>query len=52
MMEHTHNHHNDGINDDNIQVAIPYTTEDGTAKAGSHFEAVEGELIFENEETE
>merc|ERR1719150_1278778 len=34
------------------KVAIPYTTEDGTAKAGSHFEAVEGELIFENEETE
>merc|ERR1712107_835516 len=27
-------------------------TEDGSAKAGVHFEAVEGELLFENEETE
>merc|ERR1719495_1861763 len=34
------------------KVAIPYNTEDGSAKAGSHFEAVEGELLFENEETE
>merc|ERR1712168_1191057 len=34
------------------KVAIPYNTEDGSAKAGVHFEAVEGELLFENEETE
>merc|ERR1719412_2889108 len=34
------------------KVAIPYNTEDGTAKDGTHFEAVEGELIFDNEETE
>jgi len=34
------------------KVAIPFSTEDGTAKAGSHFEAVEGELVFGNEETE
>jgi len=34
------------------KVAIPYSTEDGTAKAGQHFESCEGELVFENEETE
>merc|ERR1712203_453451 len=34
------------------KVAIPYYTEDGTAKDGEHYEAQEGELIFCNEETE
>merc|ERR1712126_688484 len=34
------------------KVAIPYTTEDGSAKAGAHYDSIEGELIFENEETE
>merc|ERR1719228_2034669 len=34
------------------EVAIPFSTEDGSAKAGSHYESVEGELLFENEETE
>jgi hypothetical protein len=33
-------------------VAIPYSAEDGTAKVGVHYEACEGELFFENEETE
>ena len=33
-------------------VAIPYNTEDGTAKDGKDFEAQEGEVIFKNEETE
>merc|ERR1712147_471825 len=28
------------------KVAIPYNTEDGTAKEGEHYEALEGELIF------
>merc|ERR1712066_194683 len=32
------------------KVAIPYTTEEGTAKAGKDFEHVEGEIIFCNEE--
>lgn len=32
------------------KVAIPYTTEEGTAKAGKDYEHVEGELIFANEE--
>jgi len=32
------------------KVAIPFTTEEGTAKAGKDFEHVEGELIFCNEE--
>merc|ERR1719295_1277523 len=32
------------------KVAIPYSTEDGTAKEGTHYGAVEGELIFNNEE--
>merc|ERR1719226_371616 len=31
-------------------VAIPYTTEEGTAKAGKDYEHVEGELLFNNEE--
>lgn len=34
------------------RVSLPYHTEDGTAKAGKDYEAVEGELIFENNETE
>merc|ERR1712002_269594 len=34
------------------KVAIPFSTEDGSAKAGAHYEGVEGELLFENEETE
>jgi len=34
------------------QVAIPYSTEEGTAKDGKDFEGVEGEVIFKNEETE
>jgi len=33
------------------KVAIPFSTEDGTAKEGAHYESVEGELIFCNEET-
>jgi len=33
------------------KVAIPYNSEDGTAKEGAHYDAVEGELIFCNEET-
>ena len=33
------------------KVAIPYNTEDGTAKEGDHYEAQEGELIYVNEET-
>merc|ERR1719216_643317 len=33
-------------------VAIPYNTEDGTAKDGKDYEAQEGEVIFKNEETE
>merc|ERR1712128_5243 len=33
------------------KVAIPYNTEDGTAKEGEHYEAQEGELIYNNEET-
>lgn len=32
------------------KVAIPYTTEEGTAKAGKDYEHVEGELVFCNEE--
>merc|ERR1712226_376146 len=31
-------------------VAIPYTTEEGTAKAGKDYEHQEGELVFGNEE--
>merc|ERR1739838_262984 len=33
------------------KVEIPYTTEDGTAKEGTHYEAQEGELMYDNEET-
>jgi len=33
------------------KVGIPYSTEDGTAKEGTHYEAQEGELMYENEET-
>jgi len=33
------------------KVAIPFNTEDGTAKEGQHYEAQEGELLYENEET-
>merc|ERR1712158_68645 len=32
------------------KVAIPYTTEEGTAKAGKDYEHQEGELIYQNEE--
>jgi solute carrier family 8 (sodium/calcium exchanger) len=34
------------------RVALPYALEDGTAKAGKEFEADEGEIIFENNESE
>jgi len=34
------------------RVSIPYHTEDGTAKAGKDYESVEGELVFENNETD
>lgn len=34
------------------KVIIPYWTEDGTAKGGKDFEPQQGELIFENNETE
>lgn len=34
------------------RVMIPYSTEDGTAKAGKDYEEAKGELIFENNETE
>merc|ERR1740137_69734 len=34
------------------QVGIPFNTEDGTAKEGEHYEAQEGELMYENEETD
>ncbi|XP_059471223.1 sodium/calcium exchanger 1 isoform X2 [Neocloeon triangulifer] len=34
------------------RVALPYTTEDGTAKEGKEYEKAEGELIFENNESE
>ena len=34
------------------RVMIPYHTDDGTAKAGKDYEATEGELVFENNETE
>merc|ERR1711923_166395 len=33
------------------KVAIPYNTEDGTAKEGQHYEAQEGQLVYENVET-
>jgi len=34
------------------RVTVPYHTEDGTAKAGKDYEHVEGELLFENNETD
>ncbi|KAJ9576818.1 hypothetical protein L9F63_006592 [Diploptera punctata] len=34
------------------RVAVSFTTEDGTAKAGKEYDATEGELIFENNESE
>ncbi|KAF2905984.1 hypothetical protein ILUMI_00192 [Ignelater luminosus] len=34
------------------RVIIPYWTKDGTAKAGKEYEAAEGSLIFENNESE
>ncbi len=34
------------------KVGIPFSTEEGTAKPGQHYEHVEGELIFANEENE
>lgn len=34
------------------RVTVPYKTEDGTAKAGKDYEEAEGELVFENNETE
>ncbi|XP_045593299.2 sodium/calcium exchanger 1 isoform X10 [Procambarus clarkii] len=34
------------------RVTVPYKTEDGTAKAGKDYETAEGELVFENNETE
>ncbi|KAK8389142.1 hypothetical protein O3P69_020845 [Scylla paramamosain] len=34
------------------RVVVPYKTEDGTAKAGKDYDEAEGELIFENNETE
>lgn len=33
-------------------VIVPYWTDDGTAKAGKDYEAIKGELVFENNETE
>jgi len=32
------------------KVALPFSTEDGTAKAGKDYEHVEGELVYNNEE--
>lgn len=34
------------------KVHLPYWTEDGTAKAGKEYEGGEGELVFENNESE
>ncbi|PSN44272.1 Sodium/calcium exchanger 3 [Blattella germanica] len=34
------------------RVAVSYSTEDGTAKAGKEFDSNEGEIIFENNESE
>lgn len=33
-------------------VRVPYSTEDGTAKAGKDYEPTQGELIFENNQSE
>ncbi|XP_028168735.1 sodium/calcium exchanger 3 isoform X2 [Ostrinia furnacalis] len=34
------------------KVRIPYWTEDGTAKSGAQYEAAQGHIVFENNETE
>lgn len=34
------------------RVVLPYRTEDGTAHTGKHYEGREGEIIFENNQTE
>jgi solute carrier family 8 (sodium/calcium exchanger) len=34
------------------RVSVSYYTEDGTAKAGKEYEAAQGEVIFENNESE
>lgn len=34
------------------QVIVPYWTEDGTAKAGRDYETLQGELLFDNNESE
>lgn len=34
------------------QVRIPYKTYDGTAVAGKHYETQEGEIVFEDNQTE
>ena len=34
------------------KVKVPYKTMDGTAKGGKDYESTEGEIIFENDETE
>ena len=34
------------------RVMVPYWTEDGTAKAGKEYEGADGQLIFENNESE
>lgn len=34
------------------RVIVPYTTEDGTAKAGKEYESSSGEIIFDNNENE
>jgi len=34
------------------RVSVSYSTEDGTAKAGKEYETAQGELIFENNESE
>ncbi|KAL0270228.1 UNVERIFIED_CONTAM: hypothetical protein PYX00_007700 [Menopon gallinae] len=34
------------------RVSVPYSTEDGTARAGKEYEQTRGELIFENKEIE
>lgn len=33
-------------------VKVPFWTEDGTAKAGKDYEPINGELMFDNNETE
>lgn len=34
------------------RIAVPFSTEDGTAHAGKQFEAAQGEVVFENNEPE